>query len=238
VDVESRTQAKQIRQPSDTQPKTTQARNVYEQIRSDILACRIPPGEKLRINALVDRFESSLGSVREALSKLSSEGLVYATDQKGYSVAPVSRDELLDLTETRIELEIICLQRSIEFGDVDWESRVVAAFHRLNRLTERNPQDPARLDDAWGVAHAEFHEALVAACGSAVKLRIRKALYEQSERYRRLSVPLRTVARDVNAEHKAIVDAVLKRDAVAAARQISAHLQKTTDILLNSAVLS
>lgn len=216
----------------------TQAGDIYDQLRADILACRIEPGSKLRINDFVDRFGVSLGAVREALSKLSSEGLVISTAQKGFSVASVSKAELLDLTQTRIEIELICLKAAMERGDVDWETGIVAAFHRLSRLTERNQQDPSRLDDKWAAAHSDFHEMLVATCESPVKLRIRKALYEQSERYRRLSVPVRKQKRNVNAEHKAIMDAALARDTETACRLMAAHIQLTTDILLKAPFLA
>src|SRR5271157_1164652 len=52
---------------------------------------------------------SEPGAVREALSRLSAEGLVIAESQKGYRVAPLSADELLDLTEARVEIERIAL---------------------------------------------------------------------------------------------------------------------------------
>ncbi len=212
----------------------TLAGDIYDQLRSDILACRIQPGSRMRINDFVDRFGVSLGAVREALSKLSSEGLVVSTAQKGFSVAPVSVDELIDLTQTRIEIERICLEQAIKKGDVEWEARIVGCFHRLSRLTERNASDPARLDDKWVLAHSEFHEALVAACRSPVKLRIRKALYEQSERYRRLSVPVRTDERDVDGEHRAIMEASLRREPKLATKLMTVHIQRTTDILLKA----
>jgi DNA-binding GntR family transcriptional regulator len=220
-----------------TTPARTIAGDVYDQIRSDILACRIEPGVRIRINELCDRFGVSLGAVREALSKLSSDGLVVAEAQKGFTVAPISRDELVDLTQTRVEIESLCLRDSIKHGDFSWESRIVGAFHLLNRLDERNPNDKARLNDAWALAHSDFHATLVSACQSPIKLRIRKSLYEQSERYRRLSVPVRTVERDVRAEHQAIVDAAIAREPDRAAMVMADHLTRTTEILLGASFL-
>lgn len=216
----------------------TLADDVYRQIRADILACRIAPGTKLRINEFCERFGVSLGAVREALSKLSADGLVVAEAQKGYQVAPVSRDELVDLTQTRIEIECLCLRDAIATGDLEWESRIVASFHRLTRIDEHDKTDTARLSDAWIVAHSEFHSALVSACRSEVKLRIRHALYEQTERYRRLSVPVRGKAkRDVNGEHRALMSAALKRNTELACSLMAKHLGKTADILLSASFL-
>jgi GntR family carbon starvation induced transcriptional regulator len=215
----------------------TIAGDVYDQIRADILACRIEPGAKVKINDFSVQFGVSLGAVREALSKLSSDGLVIAEAQKGFTVAPISHDELIDLTRTRVEIESLCLLDSIKHGDFKWESHVVGALHLLNRLDERDPRDKARLSDAWVGAHSEFHESLVSACRSPIKLRIRKALYEQSERYRRLSVPVRTVERNVPAEHQAIVTAAIARDARRATTLMADHITRTTDILLGASFL-
>ena len=213
--------------------KRTLAGNVYETLRSDILTCRIEPGSKIRINELCVQLGVNLGAVREALSKLSSEGLVTSEAQKGFRVAPVSRQELVDLTSTRVDLENLCLAEAISYGEVVWESQIVASLHHLSRLSERDQDDPARLSEFWVVAHAAFHLALVAACRNTVKLRVRASLYDQSERYRRLSVPARGPAkRDILGEHRSIANAVLARDVPTATRLMTHHLNKTTEILL------
>ena len=218
--------------------KRTLAGDVYESLRSDILTCRVAPGSKIRINDLCGQLGVNLGAVREALSKLSSEGLVTAEAQKGFRVAPVSRQELVDLTSTRIAIENLCLSDSIAHGDVVWESQIVASLHHLSRLPERDPADPARLSETWVVAHATFHQALVGACRNAVKLRIRTSLYDQSERYRRLSVPARGHAkRDTLAEHRSISKAVLAHDLPTATGLMADHLNKTTEILLGAPFL-
>jgi DNA-binding GntR family transcriptional regulator len=79
-----------------------------------------------------------------------------------------------------------------------------------------------------------FHSALVSGSGSVWLGRIRDQLYSQSERYRRLSVPLRTVDRDVDGEHRAIMEAMIARDADRACTLMEEHLWRTAEILMNS----
>src|SRR3954468_1853004 len=86
---------------------------VVEALRADILTCRLLPGAKLKIGDLCTRFGVSLGAVREALSHLAAEGLVVAETQRGFQVAPVSAEDLADLTATRIDIEGLALRRSI-----------------------------------------------------------------------------------------------------------------------------
>lgn len=216
----------------ESSPNMTQG--AYESLRADLLACRIPPGRKLKIQELCTRFSVSLGAIREALSRLTSEGLVVAEPQRGFRAAPISASDLVDLTMVRIEIDSLCLRRAIACGDVEWESRLVAAAHRLARTPERAPDDPARLNEDWVEAHADFHLALVNGCDSPWLLHLHALLYAQSERYRRLSVPFAINARDVNGEHQAILTATLARDAHDAILLLARHLQATTHILLEA----
>lgn len=212
----------------------TQSDVTYERLRADILSCRLRPWAKIRINEVAKTHGVSLGAVREALSRLASENMAIATAQKGYRVAGVSAADLVDLTDTRIQIEGICIRQSIASGDIEWETALVAAFHRLQRLPEREPADPDRLSDAWSQAHNVFHESVVAASPSSWMLKLREMLYAQSERYRRLSLPLRRIARDVGAEHKGIYEAVMARDAELAVERMVQHLSLTTKILLSN----
>ena len=206
--------------------------DAYQRLRSDLLACRLLPGARLHIGELCQTLAVNLSAVREALSRLTSEGLVVAEPQRGFRVAPISADELRDLTGVRAEIEGMCLERAIAAGDLGWEAQLVSAFHRLSRTPEREPTDPQRMNEAWSVAHASFHEALVAGCDSPWLLRLRAILYVQSERYRRLSVPLAEAARDLDGEHRGIMEAALARDPEQARALMARHVEMTTQVLL------
>lgn len=83
------------------------------------MAGRIPAGEPL--SSPHSRNASGLAKrqSREALMRLVSEGLVTLDDQRGFSVATVSRPEPIDITETCAEIEALAMRSSIENGD-DW----------------------------------------------------------------------------------------------------------------------
>lgn len=225
------------RKPPSIQSASTQADWAYARTRADIMSCRLMPGARIRISDIAETLGVSLGAVREALARLAAENMAIASAQRGYSVASVSIDELVDLTRTRIAIEQLSLRSSIAGGDVEWETGLVAALHRLQRIPEVDPSDLSRLSDSWAQAHLQFHDALVAGCGSPWTLKLRSMLFFQTDRYRRLSVPLRTSERDVGAEHKALCDAALARDVELACRLISEHLMRTADILLASPLL-
>ncbi len=201
---------------------------------AEILHCRLAPGTKIIISDVAADLGFSPGAVREALSRLAAERWTVATAQKGYSVSPVSIEELKDLTRTRITIEQHCLGSAIARGDVEWETAIVAAYHRLHRIPMMIAEASSRISPAWTAAHTAFHSALVSGSDSPWMLTLRATLYAQSERYRHLSVALAREARDVNAEHKGILDACLARDGDGACTLIEDHLKRTADIVIAS----
>lgn len=207
----------------------------YNLLRSEILTCRLAPGRKLVISELVTEMGFSLGAVREALSRLTSEGLVVSETNKGYRVAPITKEDLEDLTRTRILIETECLMSAIDHGDLKWEANIVSTLFELSHTSLSKPGSSS-INEDWAVIHAQFHTALVAACNSPWLMRLREMLYAQSERYRSVSVPLDRKNRNINAEHKAIADATLARDKPAAAKALKNHLALTTQILIDADV--
>ena len=210
----------------------TLASAICEQLRGEILAAVILPGQKLNIASLAKRFSVSLAAVREALSRLVTDGMVQSVDQRGFRVSPVSAADLKDLTQTRIEIEGLALKHAMERGGAAWEAEIRSSFEHLNGSERRDPAHPERHNETWAQRHRRFHDSLVAACGSAWLTSFRVVLYQQSERYRRLSIPLETRERDVESEHRLIKEAVLARDVEAALAALARHFQRTTDIIL------
>ena len=220
--------------PESSTPTSSRTEVFYNQLRNEIVSCRLPPNKRLKISDLADRYSVSPGAVREALSRLTSENLVITESRKGFKVSPISNTDLEDLTNVRIDIETQCLRRSILNASIEWESALVAASHRLNRTAEQASSVGRQVSDAWAEAHQAFHSALVAACDSVWLLRIRRHLYAQSERYRRLSVPMDSGERDLAREHELILTASLNRDADKAAELLTEHMRKTTLIILDA----
>ena len=205
----------------------TLASAIFARLRADILNCHYQPGEKLLIAPLSRRFNVSLASVREPLSRLVADGLVVAEDQRGFRVSPVSLTDLEDLMQTRIEIECLALRRAIRCGGEDWEARLERAWHDLESVPHTPPGDPGRQNEDWSRLHGRFHAALVDGCELGSLLRFRATLYEQSERYRRLCRAITHGRRDTDGEHKSILEATLDRDADSAASQLASHIERT-----------
>ncbi|WP_109808983.1 GntR family transcriptional regulator [Sphingosinithalassobacter portus] len=212
----------------------SQTTMAYEVIRSDILNGRHVPEKKLKIQELAEELEVSPGAVREALSRLVPEQLVVSRDQRGFAVAPLSIADLQDLTDLRCEIEAVALRRSVEHGDVDWEAGILAAEHRLRGEPVIVGDTEPKLNPEWVTRHAAFHQALVSACGSRRLLALHNQLYEQSERYRGLSLHI-DAERNVPDEHHAIVELALAREADRLVDVTVEHLRRTTNLIVEAA---
>jgi GntR family carbon starvation induced transcriptional regulator len=208
--------------------------SVFRQIRADIVACRLAPNERLRVDTLRGRYGVGGSPLREALVRLEVEGLVTLEQNKGFRVSSVSRAQLDDLMTTRIEIEGIALRWSIKKGGVEWEANLLAAFHRLSRL--KKIERDSGTNAAWFSEHRNFHAALVAACGSPQLMSIREGLFDQAERYVALSITSRFPARNDVGEHEQIMRAALSRNVSRATQLHKAHIERTADRVAKSLV--
>ncbi len=208
----------------------------YERIKADLLSGNMRPGGRIKINELGEQLEVNLSAVREALSRLCADGLVIALPQRGFRIAPISVSELLDLTMTRIALEQLCLQRAAANADIAWETNLVAAGHQMFR-TPKLDGETGKSPGKWIAAHRDFHRALVAGCESPWLLRLHDQLDLQAARYQRLSAPpFGDPGRDIDTEHRALMDAMLDRDADKACDLIAQHFDKTARIVIASSI--
>lgn len=219
-----------------TEAGGTKADEVYARLRSDVLAGRLKPGQRLKFPELVARHSTSTGVLREALSRLVSQGLAQVQPHQGYIVTPLSHRDLRELTAARVELEVLVFRQAVEGGDLSWETKVVAAHHALERTPMTDAASPGQLSDSWASVHADFHSALLAGCPNRRLLEMALGLREEAELYRRWSVSLGSEPdRDVAGEHRAIRDAAVTRDTRLAGRLLAEHIEHTAGLLVTCA---
>lgn len=214
----------------------TLASSVCDRLRGDILSGILPPGEKLRAEFLRRRYGVGNSPIREALNRLSADGLVKHEDQKGFHVATVSHDELDELVRTRCMIEELALRESIDKGDAGWEEDVVLSFHRLSRTERASDGETYEINHQWERLHRAFHVSLIAACGSRWLDQFCEQLMDQADRYRHLAIVFSyprhgELSRDEALEHEAIKDSVIRRDADEAVNLLSAHYERTVEII-------
>ncbi len=200
---------------------------VLRNIREDIVTGVFQPNERLKFDDLRDRYDASIGTLREALLHLLSEGFVRSEAYRGFTVASVSLEDFADITRLRIQFERQAIEDAIHHGDDQWEAEIVTSLHLLQKVISENPT-PTRSPD-WPPRHRRFHHALVAAGRSPWLLHFRATLFDQAERYRSLGRIYRRSPRDIGAEHQALADAVLARNVARACDLSEKHIRGTVE---------
>jgi DNA-binding GntR family transcriptional regulator len=196
-------------------------------LRHDVLSLAFLPGAKLKVEHLQQSYGLSSSPIREALNRLTEEGLVRADERKGFRVAMVSDEDLQDITSMRLLIDLPTLEQSMRSGDDEWESYVIASFHLLEKLESRLPEGPVVLNADWSALHRSFHRAMMSACPSERMVLTSSSLFDQAERYRHISARYRTVIKRKSEEHKVLMRAVLKRDIETAKELHQEHVLST-----------
>jgi GntR family transcriptional regulator, rspAB operon transcriptional repressor len=191
--------------------------NVYESLRSDILSCRLAPGDDMREQELAERYAVSRQPVREALARLAREHLVTVQPRQGYRVNPISLADARDLLRFRAALEPACVAEAIE-------NAPDAVLKRLDQFRSFSGDH-----EAFIAYNRAFHTALAKASGNRRMAAALCDLIEQADRLVRVSIanlrghnPTKLVA-----EHAALIDAMQRRDRRTAVRIIKDHISQT-----------
>lgn len=198
----------------------------YRRIRSDIIFGKLRPTQKLRLESLKESYGVSVSTLREILSRLSSEGLVLAEGRRGFEVAPVSADDLKELAELRLLLEAHAMEQSFTRGDMEWEGRVVSAHHKLS-ATERGMSSKKADQQVWKRYDSEFHQALISSCGSRALMEAHAAVFDKYFRYLILTMSYRGDV--VPRQHQQLLECALKRDATRAKSVLAVHITECVD---------
>ena len=192
---------------------------IFDRLREDLLNGRFQAGKKLAISSLQTTYQVGLSPLREALNRLAATGLLEQENQRGFRVPSLSRTELDDIVQLRIELEGMAISRALQHGDAEWESELLAAGHRLKLAS--HPDTPLH---QWEQLHSRFHAVLLSSCRSAWMVRFIHQLHEQFDRYRR-KAPRNPGIRDIlNTQHEQLVELALARNKADTRELLRAHI--------------
>lgn len=189
---------------------------VYDELRADILACRLAPNAVLTEGQLAERYATSRSPVREALARLARERLLEVLPRQGWRVLPLALSDAEDLLRFRALLEPACAAEAARSG-------TPATLASLDAFRSFSGSPEAFID-----YNRAFHTQLASAGGNRRMAAVARDLIEQADRIVRLSLDA-LVGRDPErlvAEHAAIIDAVQARDGRLASRLLRQHLQE------------
>lgn len=201
----------------------TEELSAYDLLKREILDGRLPPGEKLVETTLAEHLSVSRTPIREALTRLEQDGLTERRS-RGYYVRERSQEEILDIYETRVVLAAMA-------GRVAAERRTDHDLRQLQWIVGGgkavDSDDPAAMADysrrfhrtVWRAAH---HESLL------------DLLQRLDLHVRRYSTTLTYPGRWAEAleDHRALLEAIERRDAAEAEAVAHRHFLRARDIRL------
>jgi len=214
----------------------TIASSVYEVLLQDIVRGKLRPGQKLHLHTLKNDYNVGNSPLREALNRLSTNRMVVREENKGFHVSPASVEELQELVKTRCWLEEIALRESIKAADDQYDERIVLAYHRLCKASQKESRGV--ISPELEARHSQFHQALLSNCDSKLLESYCSQLREQALRYRNLSAVIAYRESNEEKEHQAIQDAIFERNADEAVKLLHAHYHMTAEIVISSGSLN
>ena len=194
---------------------------VFNRIREDILSGKYEQNEELRENTIAQELGVSRTPVREALRQLELEGLVTIVPNKGAYVNGISEKDIHDIYVIRSYMEGLCARWACE----KMTDNCLKELDEVVELTEfyirkGNTEQIVELDN-------RFHELLYRACDSKWLDHMLTDFHHYVERVRMKSLADPERAEKSNQEHRAIVEALRKRDGEEAERLAHEHIIRT-----------
>lgn len=208
-------------------PDVSSAR-VAAYLREAILGGDLKPGMRIRQEEIAERFGASRLPVREALRTLEAEGLAESEPHKGARVPRLSQHEVEVIYRMRERLEPLALVESLPQLDAADHERL----EEVQRQIEETISDDKGLEKFLDLDR-EFHMLTYSGCAIEPLNQNVVRLWNSTQHYRRAYVALGGQSRMwvVNAEHRLILDAVVRRDASDAERFLEGHIRRTRNEL-------
>jgi DNA-binding GntR family transcriptional regulator len=188
-------------------------------LRDAILSFELKPGQRLVEREFIDRLGISRTTFREALRQLSTEGLVTSVAQKGARVASPSYSEAADLYEIRAALEALAVRRFIERASDDEIEDLTRALETFEKVVAETTDTRALLE-----SNAGYYRVLIEGAQSAVLGQVLMGVRSRAQAFRSRSLSIPGRAATVVSELRAVIDAIIQRDAPKASALTAEHV--------------
>lgn len=197
---------------------------VHAQLRKEILEGVQRPGSSLSVSATAARLEVSAVPIREALRRLEGERLIRFETNVGAIVAPISREDLRDVYETRRVVEAGAVRVAVDTDSID-KTHLEDVFKKMSTAYQDSDHVSAY------TLHREFHRMIVATKTQPRLNAMTRSLLDASDRYLRLVPGLPNEADVLVAIHGDIAHAILNSDGQGAYDAAVRHMDYSLDRL-------
>jgi DNA-binding GntR family transcriptional regulator len=201
---------------------------IYDWLREQILLGQLMPGTEIRQELVARQFGTSRIPIREALNRLQAEGLITLRPRRGFAVASLNHDEIVEVFELRMAVEEHAMRVATK-ERTDADVREVAAL--VERMETLDPTAPQYLQE-WMSTNRLFHTRLIECAHRKRVNEIARNLRDAIEPYIRIEANFNRQVSYANIEHRQIFDAFKRKDVDVAARLSRKHCESTLKRLL------
>lgn len=194
------------------------AQLVHFHLRDDIISMRRRPGEPINEKDITGTYRVSRTPVREALLRLSEEGLIDIVAKSGTIVSRIPADELPEAILARKAIEQMTARMAAELAARSDILKMQAIVERQNEALRSNDINGFHQEDE------ALHRSIAAAAGQPGIWRFVEGIKVQLDRFRRLTLPQAHRMERALAEHVELVDAIGAGHSERAATVIGNHL--------------
>jgi DNA-binding GntR family transcriptional regulator len=204
----------------------------YEQIKIDIVACLLKPGEQITEGELQERYKIGKATLRAALARLSQDGLLRSEPRRGYRITPITLRDVNEIFDTRLVVE----PAAMKLGAFAMTEHSLEALEPAIRQTQK--PETLRSTTAFLAASKELRLAIARTAGNFRLVRTLAQLLDECERVLHLGYLYLDLTKILSKQHEALLGAVRKGDAEAAEALSSRHISDTKQVLVNALVSS
>ncbi|MDA8193920.1 MAG: GntR family transcriptional regulator [Thermaerobacter sp.] len=210
----------------DTRLTGTLSERLYLVLREKILAGEYPPGYHLKEVLIAKDFDTSPTPVREAIRRLTQEGLIQTHRYRGSVVTSYNIDDFLHLYQIREILELPAAQLAIRNANERDISELDGILAESERAMAQGDSSALLLLDLI------FHETLVRSSGNPLLSDISRGIHEKLQTIRKITIPASIVGRQSHDEHRQIADDLKQRDLSAIQQDLTFHIRRNRDEVL------
>jgi len=192
---------------------------IYDDLRSEIIRCKLAPGEPLNELEVATRFKTSRTPIREACNRLAHQRFLISVPNKGHIVAPISIKDILSLYQLRFIVETACAESAatrLSLSEIE-------ALEELLRV-EENPEQADK--DELIEMNRNFHRQLTAVSRNERIIDLVELLLLESVR---LDYFLMDYHPSDWTGHAEIMAALKARDGTRARLAMGSHIQLTQE---------
>ncbi len=199
---------------------------VYLSLRDEILEGSLPAGSALTECAVASRLGVSRTPIRGALHRLSEEGLVEITPNRGAVVVGVDVGDLVDIYKIRMRLEGLASREAAARISADEKKKLSDSVELSEFYIQKKDTEHLKELDT------EFHSIIYKASGNRLLCKTLSELHGNITVYRKLSLSSGDRLLDSVKEHRDILNAILSGDGELADRLTSRHIEAALENLL------